>query len=41
MEKKKLPYEEAKIEVVNFEIADIITYSNNMAETIDDEGLDY
>ena len=41
MEKKKLPYEEAKIEVVNFEIADIITYSNNMAENIDDEGLDY
>ena len=37
MEKKKLPYEEAKIEVINFELADIITMSEN---NIDDDGLD-
>ena len=37
MEKKKLPYEEAKIEVINFECADIITVSS---DNIDDLGVD-
>ena len=37
MEKKKLPYEEAKIEVIKFENADIITLSGN---NIDDFGVD-
>ncbi len=36
MENRKLPYEEAKIEVLNFECADIITSSGN----IDDDGVD-
>ena len=40
MEQRKLPYEEAKIEVINFECADIITYSSGMEGNIDDEGLD-
>ena len=37
MENRKLPYEEVKIEVINFEAADIITLSDG---NIDDDGLD-
>lgn len=37
MEKRKLPYEEAKIEVIEFERPDIITMSDG---NIDDDGLD-
>lgn len=40
MENRKLPYEEAKIEVINFECADIITYSSGMEDNIDEDGLD-
>ena len=37
MEKNKLPYEEAKIEVIKFESSDIITLSDG---NIDDLGVD-
>lgn len=37
MENKRLPYEEAEIEVIKFESADIITMSDG---NIDDDGLD-
>ena len=40
MKDRKLPYEEAKIEVIDFECADIITYSTDMGGNIDDEGID-
>ena len=40
MEQRKLPYEEAKIEVINFECADIITYSTDMSDNIDNDGID-
>ena len=37
MEAMKLPYEEAKIEVINFESSDIITLSGG---NMDDLGID-
>ena len=36
METRRLPYEEAKVEVIMFESVDIITSSGN----IDDDGID-